>query len=328
MQKTYNWGIIGLGKIAHAFAEDLQLLPNARLHAVASRSTDKAQAFAKQFNATHAYGSYADLLDCPDLDAVYIATPHVLHQANALMCLEKGIAVLCEKPIAMNSAQLQRMVATARAQQTFLMEALWTRFLPNLLQSLHWIEEGTLGEVFSVKADFGFKAKFDPEGRLFNPELGGGALLDIGIYPAFLATLLLGEPDEVVAFAKLASTGVDEECSALLRYANGHLANLHCTFRSTTKTEAFIYGEKGTIHIHTRWHEPSTLSLLLHDQRPQFFELEHKGNGYLYEAMEVMQCLEAGKTESDWWSLDHSLKLMKLLDTIRDKAQIKYPMEA
>jgi len=189
---VYNWGIIGMGRIAHKFAQDLQLLPNARLWAVASQDTTRAAAFAGQYKAPHHYGSYEAILSCPELDVVYIATPHVTHCSNTLMCLEAGIPVLCEKPLAMNAAEAESMVQTARQRQVFLMEAMWTRFLPATLQMLKWIEEGRIGEVISVKADFGFRAPFDPQSRIYNKALGGGALLDIGIYPAFFEPVAIG----------------------------------------------------------------------------------------------------------------------------------------
>ncbi len=325
MSKIYNWGIIGPGRIAHKFAQDLTTLPNARLHAVASRSLERAEAFAKQYGATHAYGSYAELVDCPDLDVVYVASPHTGHCEHSLLCLNHGIAVLCEKPFALNRREVQKMVQTAQDKKVFLMEAIWTRFLPATLKALQLIEDGTIGEVISVKADFGFKANFDPQGRLFNPELGGGALLDIGIYPCFLATLLFGAPQQMKTLANLGQTGVDEEIGIVLQYANGKMAHLHSSLLATTKCEAFIYGEHGTIHIHTRWHEATSMSLLLNDERPQDFHFDLKGNGYGFEAEEVMRCLESGKTESDSLPLAFSQKLIKLLDDIRAEIGLVYP---
>lgn len=325
MARIFNWGIIGLGKIAHKFAQDLRALPNAKLHAVASRSIEKAQDFATQYDAPHAYGSYQELVNCPDLDVVYIATPHVLHKENTLLCLDAGIPVLCEKPFAMNAQEVNTMIQKAQEKNTFLMEALWTRFLPTTLKALSFIEQGVIGDVYSVKADFGFRATFDPNSRLFNPQLGGGSLLDIGIYPVFLALLLFGKPDEIKAFAQFSETAVDEECQILFQYANGKMANLHSTIRSQTKTEAFIYGEKGCINIHTRWHEPSSMSLLLNGERPEHLSFQYEGNGYYLEAAEVMKCLEEGKTESPLLSLSFSRDLIHLLDKIRSITGIHYP---
>ncbi len=326
--KTTNWGIIGLGKIAHKFAADLQLVPNAKLHAVASQSLDRAQVFAAQHNATYAHGTYDEIVNCPDLDVVYIATPHVLHCENTLLCLRHKIPVLCEKPFAMNLRQVQKMILTAQQHQTFLMEAIWTRFMPTIEKTLTLIEHGVIGEVLSIKADFGFNAPFDPQRRIFNQQLGGGALLDIGIYPAFLALLIMGKPSRIKAFAKMSTSSVDEEIGAVLQYEDGRLAHLHATIVSKTKTEAFIYGEKGTIHLHTRWHEQTSMSLLLNGERPQHFHFEYKGKGYHYEAAHVMDCLRSSKTESDLLPLQFSNDLTTLLDAIRKEAGIVYPQDA
>lgn len=322
--KTYNWGIIGLGRIAHKFAKDLQVAEHMKLHAVASRSEERAKQFAEQYNAPHYYDSYEALMDCPDLDVVYIATPHHAHHTCAIMCLNHKIPVLCEKPFAMNSEQVAQMIETARANDTFLMEALWTRFLPTTLEILQLIEADTIGKVLSVKADFGFNAPYNPESRLFNPELGGGALLDIGIYPVFLALLVLGKPDQIKAMASFGTTGVDEDCGILFNYDNGAMAHLHATFRVKTKTEAFIYGEKGTIHIHSRWHEPSWFSVIDDSGRPSNHHFDYNNTGYLYEALEVVKCLEEGKKESDLLPLSFSQDLINLLDRIRMEAGINY----
>ena len=332
MDSTFNWGIIGPGKIAHSFAQDIARLDNARVSAVASRSQERAEAFARQYAAPYAYGSYEALLDCPELDAVYIATPHSHHYTYTILCLNAGMPVLCEKAFALNSQQAQEMVDTARQKGVFLMEAMWTRFLPTTLKILELIQSDAIGRVQSVKADFGFKAFFDPEGRLFNPDLAGGALLDIGLYPVFLAYLILGSPEHLHAAARIGNTGVDEEIGMLLQYKDGNgqttgMAHLHATLRAHTKTEAFLYGEKGTIHWHTRWHEPSNFSVIGEDGRPHNHYFEWQGNGYSYEAQEVMRCVAAGKTESDVWPLGRSLGLMQILDRVRAEIGLQYPGE-
>ena len=325
MKKVYNWGILAPGKIAHKFVRDLSVLPNARLHAVASRAPERARVFAEQHGAPHAFGSYEAMLSCPDLDVVYVATPHAFHHPNSLLFLRAGIPVLCEKPLAMNATQAQEMIETARAQEVFLMEAMWTRYLPTIGKALELIEQGQIGQVLSVKADFGFRGDFQPDGRLFNPALGGGALLDIGIYPVFLALLLLGRPPVIRAAAHLGPTGVDEEIGILFQYPNGQLAHLHSSIRAHTKTEAFIYGETGTLHLHTRWHEPSSMTLLRVGERPREFRFDYQGKGYYLEAEAVMRHLAEGKTESDLLPLDFSLELMETLDAIRREAGIRYP---
>lgn len=327
MEKIIRWGIIGPGKIAGKFARDLAVLPQARLHAVASRSLEKAQAFAAQHNATFAFGSYEALLECPDLDAVYIATPHTGHHPHTLSCLAHKIPVLCEKPFAVNSAQAQEMVAAARANQTFLMEALWTRFLPSISKVRSLLEEGTLGKICSIKADFGFKPTFDPSSRLFDINLAGGALLDIGIYPVFLAHLLLGKPQDISALGVLGSTGVDEEIGISLRYPTGEMAHLHTTIRAQTKTEAFIYCEEGTIYLHTRWYGPTSISILRPGQAPEFIQFEYRCEGFSYQIEEVMRCLNLGLTESPALPLDFTLDVMDTLDKIRRHIGLKYPMD-
>jgi len=324
MTKTINWGIIGLGKIAHKFAQDLAQVNHAKLLAVASTSSGRAQDFATTYGAPHAYGSYEGILDCPDLDVVYIATPHNLHHSSTLLCLNKGIAVLCEKPFAIHARQAAEMIETARAQETFLMEALWTRFLPVTEKALELIASGAIGEVLSIKADFGFKADFEPRSRLYDPVLGGGALLDIGIYPAFLAQLLLGKPTGIKALASIGPTGVDEEIGVTLQYAGGQMAHLHASIRSKTKTEAFIYGELGVIHIHTRWHESTALTLLKNEQRPLDYSFAMRSRGYNFEAEEVMRCLQEGLKESPLWPLKSTQSLMELLDAIRRETGIVY----
>ena len=327
MTKRYNWGIIGPGRIAHKFAKDLNLLPQANLWAVASRSEERARDFALQYGANHYYGNYEDIINCPDLDVVYIATPHTGHCASTILCLNADIPVLCEKPFAMNSSEVKQMVDLARQREVFLMEAIWTRFLPTIEKALELIAAGEIGEVQSVKADFGFKAQFDPGSRLFNPDLGGGSLLDIGIYPVFLALLLFGKPDETQALAQIGSTGVDEEIGMLFRYESGQMAHLHSTIKTNTKTEAFIYGDEGVIQIETRWHAPSSLSLWRFGDRPKTFSFDYRGLGYEYEAEEVMKCLEMDLKESTKLPLSFSEDLIALLDDLRTQIGLRYEVD-
>lgn len=324
MTDTINWGIIGPGRIAHKFAKDLAQLPNARLFAVASRSLDRAQEFARQYDAPHAFGNYEEIVNCEGLDVVYVATPHTGHYEHTLLCLRNRIPVLCEKPMAVAPWQVQQMIQTAREHDTFLMEAIWTRFIPTHLKMWELIEQDVIGKVLTVKADFGFKPDFDPHSRLFSRELAGGSLLDIGIYPVFLAMNLLGKPDEIQAIAHLGATGVDEEVGMLFKYLSGQMAHLHSTIRMETKSEAYIYGEKGTIYLHSRWHEPSSMSLLLPGQAPQYFNFDYGVIGYSYEAEEVMRCLRAGKQESEALPLSFSANLMEVLFTIRQQIGLHY----
>lgn len=322
MQRTIHWGIIGPGKIARQFAEDLLPLSDTVLLAVAGRDAARSQSFAADYEITHAFDDVAAMLALPELDVVYIATPHSSHSFYTLQCLEAGKAVLCEKPWAIDSTEAERMVSAAREKGVFLMEALWTRFLPTTLRILDIIAQGTIGTVESIKADFGFRATFDPSSRLFSAELGGGALLDIGIYPVFLAQLLLGNPTDIHAASRLASTGVDVETAVLLTYPNGQLAQLHCTLGAHTKTEAFIHGSKGSIHWHSRWHEPTGFSIHLPGQAPENHFFDYTCRGYAYEAERVNACLREGLLECPELPLDFSLRLTYLLDSIRSKAGI------
>ncbi len=325
MAKTYKWGIIGLGKIAHKFAEDLNVAKRSKLWAVASRSKERATAFANTYQAPNAYGSYQEILQCSQLDAIYIATPHISHCLNTLMCLEHQIPVLCEKPFAMNANEVRRMISLAKFQNTFLMEALWTRFLPTTLKVMDLINKGTIGKVMSLQADFGFNATFNPDSRLFNQNLGGGALLDVGIYPVFLSLLLFGKPDHISATAHIGPTNVDESLGILFKYQEKQMAVLQASIITKTATEAVICGEKGIIRINSRWHEPTSLSLELHGKPAKDFFFDYTSNGYHYEIEEVVKCLDKGQKESKLMPLDFSLDLIELLDAIRIKAGIFYP---
>ncbi len=319
-----RWGILGPGRIAHKFAQDLLTVPDAQLYAVASTNLQRAEEFAKEYNAPHALGSYEELLSLPDLDVVYVATPHVKHHENVMFLLNGNVPVLGEKPFAMNGEQVREMVKTARTKGIFLMEALWSRFMPGIEKTLELVQSGAIGKVVSVKADFGFKAQFSPENRLFNKELGGGALLDIGIYPLFLSYLILGKPTTIKASAIFGSTGVDEQCGVVLTYADGQIALLDSTLQAKTDCIGLIQGETGQIRIHSRFHETMGISLVPEDQEPTEFDFTRTTHGYDYEIRHVMQCLAEDRTESPLWSLDDSLNLMDLLDAIRAEAGIVY----
>ncbi len=319
-----RWGILGPGRIAHKFAQDLLTLPDAQLYAVASSDQQRADEFAQEYKIPHAFGDYKDLLMLPDLDVVYVATPHVKHHENVMMLLTGGVAVLGEKPFAMNSQQVREMVDTARARGVFLMEALWSRFMPGIEFAVDLIRSGAIGKVVSVQADFGFKAPFLPEKRLFNKELGGGSLLDIGIYPLFLSYLILGKPTSLKASATFGTTGVDEQCGMVLTYDGGKLALLESTLLTTTDCLGIIQGETGQIKIHSRFHETKGLTLKREGHPDKTFTFNRDTHGYDYEANHVMHCLAESRTESPLWSLDDSLNLMELLDAVRAEAGIVY----
>ncbi|MFN0035163.1 MAG: Gfo/Idh/MocA family protein [Saprospiraceae bacterium] len=324
-----NWGIIGLGKIARQFADDLRLLPNARLHAVASTSLERADAFAAEFGAAHAFGRYEDLLHCPGVDVVYIATPHPFHCEHTLLCLESGLPVLCEKPFAMNLAEARRMVAAARRNRVFLMEALWTRFVPAIEHVFELVEKGEIGELHTIKADLGFKMPFDPASRRFNKTLGAGSLLDLGIYPALLALSFFGkpEPENICAAATFTATDVDESCAFTFQYPKGRLAICHSTIAANTSLGAHLYGTEGTIFLHPRWHHTQKITVSRYDCGQESFrdiDLPYAGRGYSFEAAHVVQCLENEMLESDAVPLDFTLDLVETLDTIREKVGLEY----
>jgi predicted dehydrogenase len=319
-----RWGILGPGHIAHKFAKDLLTVPNAKLYAVASSDQQRADEFAREYDIPHAFGRYADLLTLPELDVVYVATRHIRHHNDAIMLLNGGKAVLGEKPFAMNLTQVQKIVDTARSKQLFLMEALWSRFMPTVQKAREWVEAGAIGQVTGVRADFGFKAMFSPEGRLFDKKLGGGALLDIGIYPLFWSYFMLGMPQSIKATATFGSTGVDEQIGMVMTYADGEIALLDSTLRAKTPCEAFVYGTEGLIKVHGRWHESTSLTLERIDEAPETLTFDRSSFGYDFEAKHVMDCLASGLTESPLWSLTDSLNLMTLLDNVRAEAGISY----
>jgi predicted dehydrogenase len=324
MKKIINWGILGTGNIAEKFATGLQQVDNACLYAVGSRTTVNASAFAKKFNIAKFYGSYQELVADKDIDVVYIASPHVYHAEHTLLSLESGKAVLCEKPFAMNRQLVDKMIAKAKEKNLFLMEALWTRFMPTITEIENLISSDAIGEIIQIQSDFGFKAEYNPSKRLFNKKLGGGSLLDIGIYPVFISLLLLGVPDEIISTAVIGKTGVDESMAAIFKYNNGKLACLASTFMSETPTQTFICGTKGTILIHRMWHTPTYLTLYNNDGSSRDIHFNYNSNGYNYEAQEVTNCLLNGLKESPKLPLDFSRKLITLLDTLRKQWGLEY----
>lgn len=325
MSRIFNWGIIGLGNIAETFAGDLGLLPNANLYAVASRSQQKADLFAKKHGATHAYGCYEDIVNNKNIDIIYVATPHSLHFENTAMCLTNKIPVLCEKPLAINSAEVKRMVNLSKANDTYLMEAMWTMFLPSIEKTLELVNEKAIGNIKIVRADFGIRAPKDINNRLFNNALGGGSLLDVGIYPVFLSLLLLGMPSLIKAAAHIGPTNVDESCGITMIYNNGQISVLFSSIVARTAMEAEIIGDGGRIIMHSGFFMPTRLTLLRDNTDPEIIEPEYKGKGYLYEAEEAIHCLENGMVESKKMSHAFSMQLMELLDSIRKECGIHYP---
>ncbi len=325
MQKTIKWGILGPGKIAHKFAEGLRHVTNSELFAIGSRDYRKAQEFANQYNAKRVYGSYLELVNDPDVDIIYIATPHNLHFENTMFCLENGKSVLCEKPFAVNEKEVRQMIEKAREKNLFLMEALWSRFLPHIIKAKEFIDNGAIGELKFMKGDFGFNSPFDPNSRIFKRELIGGSLMDVGIYPVFLSTYLLGMPQKIVSHAGIGPTGVDHNCSICFSYENDLISVLYSSVVARTEVTAEIHGTKGKIVFNEQWFRPVPFYMVDEYGNRRDFDFNFKGNGYNYEAEEAAKCILEGKTQSDLMSWNDSLNLIKLLDEIRRQCNISYP---
>lgn len=327
MSGSVRWGILGTGRIAREFAAALRRLPDARLLAIGSRSSVSARRFADEFTVPRHYGSYNELATDSDVDVVYVATPHSCHAENSILALNAGKAVLCEKPFAINAAQAVEVVRVARERNLFLMEAMWTRYFPLMANLRELLKSGTIGEVRQLTADFGFRAEYADESRLFGPEYGGGALLDVGVYPISLASALFGAPTRILGTTNLGRTGVDEECAMILTHAHGEIALLHAAIRLETAQEAIVSGTLGRIRIHRPWWRPSAMTLSLDGKADEHFEFPIPGNGYEYEAVEVMNCLRQRRLESARMPLDETLTVMHTLDTLRSLWGLKYPME-
>lgn len=324
MERKIKWGIIGLGKIATKFAQDLTTLEGGELFAVASRSQQKADEFAVTHHATKAYGDYQSLMADAEVEVIYVATPHVSHAQVTMDCLNHGKAVLCEKPFAMNLQQVEQMLKTAAEKKVFLMEALWTRFFPSTQKVLDLIHSGEIGAVRLVQADFGFIADFEPEKRLFNKSLGGGALLDIGIYPLYLSMICMGLPQAIQATAYMGPTDVDHSVNMMLKYGDDQHAMLSATLTATTQTEAWIHGSKKSIHMHQRFHHCDRLSIYNGHELESTLDFPFDGIGYHFEITEVMNCLRSGQLESKKMSHQDSRNLMQLLDQTRKVIGLNY----
>ncbi|THC41137.1 Gfo/Idh/MocA family protein [Massilia sp. Mn16-1_5] len=324
MDKPVRWGILGTGKIARAFATALQDVPDAVLAGVASRSRDKAEAFAAEFHAGAAYGSYEALAQADGIDLVYVATPHPQHVSNALLALRAGKGVLVEKPFTMNANEAEQLVAAARANGLFLMEAMWTRFMPALAEVKRLIAAGEIGSVQQVVADFGFTASFGPEHRVFNPKLGGGALLDLGIYPLSIAASLLGPVLEVKAQAQLGPTGVDVQTGFTMKHASGAMSACSCSFLARTPGELTVSGSRGHIRMNTMFHRARSITVALDDGSTRTIATPYLGNGYVHEVIEAQRCWRAGLIESPGMTHEETLALMRVMDEIRRQIGLRY----
>ena len=316
MTEPLGWGLIGTGGIAHAFAADLTFTDSGRAAAVGSRHMDSANRFADEFDIPNRHASYEALVADPDVDVVYVATPHPMHHDNALLALRAGKPVLVEKAFTMNAAEAEELVAVARAEGLFLMEAMWTRFLPHIAVIRRLLAEGALGDIVTVTADHGQWFAQDPEFRLFAPELGGGALLDLGVYPVSFASMVLGTPGRIVTLIDPAFTGVDGQTSMLFGYASGAQAVLTCTLSAKSPTRGTIVGTEARIEIDGEFYAPTSFTLITRTGERTDFEASHEGRGLWHQADEVARCLREGLLESPLMPLDESISIMQTMDAV------------
>lgn len=317
-----KWGIIGPGNIAGQFAADLLLLEDAELTAVASRNFDRANKFAQKYNATKAYNSYEALFADKEVDIVYIATPHDSHAELAIKALESGKHVLCEKPIALSYQDAVRMTEASKKHNKFFMEAFWTRFIPAVREVLEKVNQGVIGDLKAIQADFAFYANEAAGGRLFDKNLGGGALFDIGVYPLFLSYVLLGLPKEITAKSLLHKNGIDLQTAMLLQYENAQSV-LQASILYDADMKATIYGNQGRIELNAPWFMADGYSIFK-DGKEETFSLPNLGKGYAHEAIECHVCIQNHQIESKLWSHQNSLDLSKMVEEVKQQIGLDF----
>jgi predicted dehydrogenase len=322
-----RWGILGTGRMAAAFARCLKEVEDAELVAVGSRTSESAAAFAARHSARNAHVGYAPVADDAEVDVVYVATPHSLHRENTLMSLHAGKAVLCEKPFAINAAQAASMIDAARARGLFLMEAMWTRFVPAVVRFRELLAEGAIGDVQLMVAGGAYQPAPDPDFYLFRRELGGGVLLDAGVYLVSMASMIFGPPSSVAAVGTLAPQGIDEQEGILLEHEAGGIATLYVSLRAQSAPDLTILGSAGRIYAHPPIFAPRRLTLTRYDGEDEILELPFAAEGYQFQAEEVGACLRAGRLQSQVMPLDETLQIMQTMDAIRDQLGLRYPME-
>jgi len=327
MGKKYKWGILAPGKMSAKFTRGLKLLGNAELYAVGSRDIDRSKKFAEEFGFKKSYGSYEELAEDKDVDIIYVASPHSHHHEHVMLCLKNRKAVICEKAFALNSREVEDMIAEAGKQKVFLMEALWPPFQPLYIKTKDILNRGAAGRIIHLNARFGFQAPFSPSDRKFNLELGGGSLLDIGIYAVIDALWFMGIPDEIKAVASFTETGSEDSISIIFRYKDGRMANLYSSFRTAAGIGCDLLCENGNLYFSRARDMSQCLSVVLNGKEREDFSLLPDAMGYQFEAAEIMKCLDEGKTESNIVPLSFSLELMKTLDRIREVAGIVFPNE-
>src|SRR5882762_279867 len=316
MKRSINWAILGPGKIAHKFADAFRSVPDAKLYAIASRDRARGKEFAAKLKVPKTYDTYEALVADPGVDIVYIATPHPFHYEQTLLCLKHKKAVLCEKPLTMSLGNASEMISLARANGTFLMEAMWSRFFPATIKTLELIRAGAIGEIKFLHADFGFAAPYHPEGRVFNLTLGGGAQLDVGVYPMFLALLILGKPEKIQALSRRALTGADETTSAQFYFRNGSIAHIVSSVAIDTPKQAEIIGTLGTIVMHTPWHKAQAITVKMNSGESKPIDLPYSGLGFEFQLAHATSCIQDGLKESSLLSHDLSLSMAETADEI------------
>lgn len=327
-QQSVRWGILSTGNIANSFAQGLQAVEGAELLAVGSRKQATANRFGDKYNIPRRYDSYQALADDPDVDIIYIGTPHVFHTDNTLMCLNAGKHVLCEKPFTLNAQEARACFDLAREKNLFVMEAIWMRFIPAIVRLRELIADGVIGDILMVHAHFNMAIADDQDGRLLNRELGGGGLLDVGIYLLSFTTMLLGFPDSHDSHVRLGETGVDLQATIHLKYPNGVAALLSYGITANAPTNAIVKGSAGYIIVHGNFWHPTKLTVHRKGEKRQLLEVPYESNGYNYEAMAVMQCLRNNQQHSDTMSWDETMNMMHLMDALRNAWGLHYPSEA
>lgn len=327
MSQEFKWGILGTGGIARAFARDLTFLNNHIVAAVGSRTKEKAEEFAIEFPGCTAHGSYEKLVTNPEIDAIYVATPHPMHLTNTILALKAGKPVLCEKPFSINASQARAMVEASIENNVALLEAMWMRFLPHIHQVRKIIASGVLGDIISVTADHGQRLADQGIARLVEPSLAGGALLDLGIYPVSFAHMVLGVPEKVQASAVMTDKGVDASTSILFTYASGAQAILTTTMIAQTPCRAVVSGVNGWLEIDRTFYNPTTMRVHLYDGTTTEYPSNYQGHGLREQAIEFANIVRTGKFESEYLTHKHTLEIMDLMDLIRDKIGLKYPGE-
>jgi predicted dehydrogenase len=323
MTKPIRWGILATGWIAERFTDDLKLLDGALVTAVGSRSDESAERFAAAYAIPHAHGSWQALADDPDVDVVYVATPHSAHYEATKLCLAAGKAVLCEKPFTLDTPTAQELVDLATADNLFLMEAMWTRTNPAIRRMLELVADGAIGEVTSVEASFGVQGPFEPSHRLRDPKLGGGALLDLGVYPLTVAHIFLGDPSEIRAWASLYPEGTDANTGIVLGHPSGAVATLHCGSMGESAQRATVVGTHGRFEIPQPFFTPDRFTMVRRGDAEEI-SMPLRGHGMGYEAEEVMRCLREGLLESPLVSHEITLAMMRTCDIIREQIGVSY----